>query len=164
MRHRNRPCPLPGAGVLAARRLGRALNPGRVTLLPDPRARPALRVSATKGWRLPELLRQPPGSVPPGPGVKPRLSQGGGSQPSPQNASALPCRGWALSGSCLSQSASEANTRPASCSTAEHLYHACARPRGLSGVGVPFGRTKASQRPKATEGKGQKGEEKSASS
>lgn len=49
VRHRNRPCPLPGSGVLAARRLGRALNPGRVTLLPDPRARPALRVSATKG-------------------------------------------------------------------------------------------------------------------
>ena len=40
--------------------MGRALNPGRVTLLPDPRARPALCVSATKGWRLPEFNKTTP--------------------------------------------------------------------------------------------------------
>lgn len=94
-------------------------------------------------------------------------------QPSPQNASALPTRGWVLSGSCLSQPVSEA-CKTLYQSDAEHLARLLQRgreplprlrlPGGLPGLGVPLGRTKASQRPRAEEGKEQKGEEGSTSS
>lgn len=94
-------------------------------------------------------------------------------QPSPQNASALPSRGWVLSGSCLSQPVSEA-CKILYQSDAENLGRLLQRgraplsrlrlPGGLPGLGVPLQLTKAGQRPRAEEGKEQKGEERSTSS
>lgn len=51
MRNREKALPTPQGWSSGRQTVGRAPDPGRVALLPDPRARPALCVSATKGWR-----------------------------------------------------------------------------------------------------------------
>lgn len=172
MRTENRPCPLPRAGVLAARPVGRALNPGRVTRLPDPRTQPALCLRHHRLQAMPEFIK-----------TAPRPCRSWGSRrcclreeaPSPAHrtpplfhleAGPFPAATLANQRAELARRSANQmpNTRPTSRSVAEPLCHACACPSRLPGVGVPFRRTKASQTPKAKEGREQKGEKRSASS
>lgn len=151
VRRGKRPCPLPRAGVLVAGYEGKAQDWSLSSLAAESHPLSVSRlISSTCNVRV--RRGQALAGCPLGWGVRPMQFEGGGFQPSPQNASALPSLGWDLSGSNPSQSAkrnhkrsdqSEAKPSALLLRRGRAAPPRVRAPRGLTGLGVSLWRTKA---------------------
>lgn len=134
VRRGKRPCPLPRAGVLVAGYERKAQDWSLSSLAAESHPLSVSRlISSTCNVRV--RREQALAGCPLGWGVRPMQFEGGGFQPSPQNASALPSLAGTFPAAIPANQRKEIikdltnqkpNHQPSSCGVAGQLHHACA--------------------------------------